>query len=130
MFHIYDRATIAHAFTADVDPSLRTLLDLRFASLIKSTYDLSDDTEYLIVDDPGDSEDDIIRHIGQSPLINPLDGIRFGNSGFHPHWDCLIHHPGWFEMILTFGSTFAYILLIKDADGILPELLALCRCYA
>lgn len=130
MLHLHDRATMARALTLDLDPQLRVLLTVRFAAHVTPDYDITDDTEYLIVDDPGDTEADIIRHIGQSPLTEPIDGHLFNSPGFHPHWDYLVRHPGWFEMILTFGSTFAYILFVRDAEGILPELVALCRRYA
>ena len=126
MIHLYDRATIARALTLDLDPTLRHLLAERIGAL---TDELLDCTEYLIVE-PGDTEDDIIRAVGFSPLVEPVDGARHGETGFHPHWDLLADRGGWFELIETFGSTFAYILLIRDADGVSPDLLALCRTYA
>jgi hypothetical protein len=126
MLHIYDRATMANALTLDPDPGLHGLLTRKISALRE---ELIDWTEYLIVQ-PGDTEDDIVRHVGFSPLVEPIDGARFGEAGFHPHWDWLVDHGGWFELVETFGSTFAYILLIQDAEGMLPELRALCRYYA
>lgn len=128
MLHLYDRATMAHALTLDLDPELHRLLRERIASLRTEEYDLTDDTEFIVIQ-PGDSEDDLIRHVGFTPLTEPIDGIAYGQPGFHPHWDYLPRHPGWFEMILTFGSTFAYILFIQHADGIEPDLAALCAHY-
>ena len=129
MLHIHHRATMARALTLDLDPQLRSLLAARIAALVTADYDLTDDTEYLIVE-PGDTEADIIRHVGFSPLVEPIDGARFGSAGFHPFWDWLGGHAGWYEMIVTFGSTFAYVLFIRDADGVNSDLLALCRHYA
>lgn len=126
MLHLYDRATMGRALTLDLNPQLRRLMADRIAALGE---DLIDQTEYLVVR-PGDSEEDIIRHVGFSPLVEPIDGARFGEPGFHPHWDWLAHHPGWFEMIETMGSTWAYVLLIQDEDGLLPELRRFCRLYA
>jgi len=126
VLHFHDRATIQAALTLDLEPALRRLLTDRVTNL---RDDLIDWTEYLIVQ-PGDTEADIVRHIGSSPLVEPFDGVRFGQPGFHPHWDWLQLHDGWFEMILTFGSTFAYILLIQDADGVPADLLRLCRRHA
>ena len=83
-----------------------------------------------VIIQPGDTEADIILHLGQSPLVEPIDGARFGTPGFHPHWAWLSDHGGWFEMILTYGSTFANVLFIEDAEGVEPELLAMCRCHA
>lgn len=130
MLHFYDQATINQAMTLDIEPELRALLTLRIAALKSPAFDLTELTEFLIVDDPDDTEGDIVRRIGQSPLIEPTDGIRFGSPDFHPHWDYLTRHSGWFEMILTFGSTFAYVLFVRDANDILPELVTMCRRYA
>lgn len=128
MVYLYDRATMARALTLDLDPQLRTLLAARIAAFVTVDYDLTDCTEYLIVE-PGDTEADIIRHVGFSPLVEPIDGIRFGIAGFHPFWDWLGGHAGWYEMVVTFGSTFAYVLFIRDADGVNSDLLTMCRRY-
>lgn len=129
MLHLYDKATMARALTLDLDPQLHALLTARFAGLVTADYDLTDWTEYLVID-VGDQEDDITRHIGLSPLIEPIDRIRFGSEGFYAFWDWLIDHDGWFEMAVSFGSSFAYILFIRDDDAITPELMALCRQFA
>jgi hypothetical protein len=126
MLHFYDRAGFARALTLDLDPNLHRLLAERIGAL---TEDLIDYTEYLVVQS-GDTEADLIRHIGLTPLIEPMDGIRFCEPGFRPHWDWLEAHCGWFEMIFTFGSTFAYVVFIEDREGVPHELLTLCRTYA
>ena len=122
MLHFYDRATMAHALTLDLEPTLKALLHARIEGL---KPDLIDYTEYLVIE-PGDAEEDIMRHVGFSPLVNPIDGVRFGEPGWHPFHDWLGKHDGWCEMIVTFGGTFAYILLIADKHGILPCLRSLC----
>jgi len=108
------------------DPRLRALLERSFASMHTPHGDLTDDTEWLVVE-PGDTEEDIIREIGFSPLVEEIDGTRFGSPDFHPSWDHIAMHEGYYEAIWTFGSTFAYILFIPDVEGLL---LALCREYA
>lgn len=126
MLHFYDRAGFARALTLDLDTNLHRILDERIGAL---TEDLIDHTEYLVVQ-PGDTEPEIVRHIGLSPLIETMDGIRFGEPGFRPHWDWLGVHCGWFELIFTFGSTFACIVFVQDRKGVPHDLLALCRAYA
>lgn len=126
MLHFYDRATIARARSLDLDPKLHALLAERSNRLGE---DLIDWTEYLVVE-PGDTEGDIVRHVGFSPLIEPIDGARFGATTFSPYWDYLADHDGWFELIFTFGSTFAYILFVQDTDDVPADLLDLCRVYA
>ena len=125
--HLYDRVTMAHALTLDLDRQLRALLTSRIEALGE---ELIDWTEFLIVQ-PGDTEADIVCHVGFSPLVEPFDGVLYGEPSFQPSgWDLLLAHGGWFEMIVTFGSTFAYILLIKDEEGLPHGLRAMCRSYA
>lgn len=123
MIHIYDREMMALALASDLDPKLKSLLTARIEAL---DAELIDQTEYLIVQ-PHDTEHDIIRHIGFSPLVEPIDGTRFGTAGFSPCWDWLADCHGWFEMIVTFGSTFAYVLFIADR---LDALGNLCRQFS
>jgi hypothetical protein len=126
VLHLYDRATMAHALTLPLDPALHAILGERIGKLDPSLIGY---TEYLVIE-PGDTEGDIRFCVGFSPLIEPIDGFRFGEAGFHPFWDWLGDHGGWYEMIVTFGSTFAYVVLVANADGVLPALLNLCQQYA
>lgn len=128
MFHLYDRATMAQAMTLDLEPRLRALLAERIAGLKTEYGDLTDCTEFLIVE-PGDTEADVVRHVGFSPLVDPIDGHRWPDARFQPGWDYLADRGGWFELIVTFGSTFAYILLIADCHGAASDLKLLCRSF-
>lgn len=128
MIHLYDRATMASASTLAIPPRIQTLLAARINALVTADYDVTDDTEYLIVE-PGDTEADIIGLVGFSPLVDPIDGARFGDAAFQPFWDLLADRGGVFEMIITYGSAFAYVLLIQDAPNVIPELLTMCHHY-
>jgi hypothetical protein len=129
MITIYDRAAMARVLTLEIDPQLRRLLERRFASLVTPWGDLTDWTEWIILE-PEDGEDDIVREVGFSPLVDPIDGARFSSGGFRPFWDHLDRDDSHYVMIQSFGPTFAYVLIIPDEEGILPDLLALCRQYA
>lgn len=119
MLHAYDRATIARLLTHDVTPHLRRLLQQLVDRL---GADLIDHTEILVIEN-GDTEDAIVRAVGFSPLVEPINGTRYGSPGFSPFWDWLVDRGGWFEMVITFGSTFACVLLIeKDAGSVLADL--------
>ena len=128
MIHLFDRATMVHAMTLDLEPRLRRLLAERIAGLNTEFGDLTDYTEFLIVE-PADTEADITRHVGFSPLIDPVNGHRWPDPRFQPGWDYLADHGGWFELIVTFGSTFAYVLLIADAANEQADLQAMCRAH-
>jgi hypothetical protein len=129
MITIYDRASMAHVLTLPIDLELRRLLERRFEALITPWSDLTDWTEWLILE-PGDGEDAIVREVGFSPLVEPLEGARYGSEEFWPFWDHLCRENGHFVMTQSFGSTFAYILIIPDTECVLPELLNLCHKYA
>lgn len=120
-------AIAAAPTTASIDPVLRQLLADRVHDW--ATTDLLDLT-YLLIVQAGDAEEDILEAVAFSPLVNPIDGRRFGSKGFVPHWDWLEAHDGWWELIVTFGDGYAFVLFIEDSEGTDPELRALCRTYA
>lgn len=126
MLHFYDRRTMAEALTLALEPRLHRLLSDRINGL---SEDLIDHTEYLVVE-AGDTEADIVRAVGFSPLVEPIDGARFGEPGFHPWWDWLQRHDGWFEMIVTFGSTFGLIILVAEPRDHTDPLSLLCQQFS
>jgi hypothetical protein len=125
MHHLYDRATIAHALATELDPALYRLLQKRIERLDPALIDY---TEYVVIE-PGDTEQDIVNCIGFSPLVDPIGGTRFGDDRYEPPFDWAGLSNGWFELIVTFGSTFAYVLFIADAIGVPSDLRSLCRHY-
>lgn len=127
MISLYDRTSFERVASLCAKPDLKRLLTARIAGFQGDGYDLTKLTHILVIE-PGDTEPDIIEEIGLSPLVNAIDGVRYGDPAFVPTWDWLSDLGGWFELILTVGNSgFAYILLIQDADGVDPALLALCR---
>jgi hypothetical protein len=129
MILIFDRASAAAVLARNLDPPTRAALEAELALLTAAEHDLTDWTDIAQVQ-PGDSEGNIRREVGFSPLIDPISNVRFGQLGFEGGWDHLSMYGGVFRFVFTFGSTHATILLVPDADGILPELLSLCRHYA
>ncbi|MBB5698507.1 hypothetical protein [Sphingomonas yantingensis] len=125
MLHFYDRATMAAALTMDLEPRLKALLTARIEAL---PPELIDWTEYVVVEE-GDTEADIVAAVGFSPLVEPIEGVRYGQPGFEPFWDLLIQRDGWSEMVVTFGSTFACVLLIERGCHAPRQLDELCSRY-
>ncbi len=128
MISLIDGASIADASTLPLEPRLAALIAARIAKLDTPYGNLGDLTHILVIE-PGDTEANIVEAVGLSPLVNPIDGVRFGDAGFQPWWDWLQRHDGWFELVVCVGdSGFAFVLFIaEDAD---PELLTLCRTFA
>ena len=128
MLHLYDRASMTRALTLDLDPRLNNLLARRIASLDTEHGDLTDWTEMVVVS-PGTTEEEIVAAVGFSPLDDPMDGARFGAVGWEPGFDHIAAHDGYFEIITTFGSTFAYLIFVADEDGVPKSLLRMCHTY-
>ncbi len=129
MILIFDRASAAAVSARKLDPPMRAALEAELALLTAGEHDLTDWTDIALVQ-LGDTEADIRREVGFSPLVDSISNVRFGQPGFAPGWDHLSVRDGVFRSVWTMGSTYACILLVPDADGILPELVTLCRYYA
>lgn len=129
MLSLDNRAAIETALYLPHEPHLHRLLTDR-VELYRAAGLL--DLTHILVVEPGDTEQAIIEAIAMTPLVNPIDGVRYGSAAFHPFWDGPIwRHDGWFELLITIGNSgFCFCLLVADADGVLRELLDLCRTYA
>jgi hypothetical protein len=125
----WNRASMARLLADDLDPQLRQLLERRFADMITPYGDLRDSTTWIVVD-AGIDEADLIQHLGFSPLVEPISGVRFGCEGFQAYWDHLIDHGGWLELAISFGSSDATILLIQHVDGVMPDLRTMCEAFS
>ena len=125
----FDNAkAIARAPQLVTDPKLKNLLTDRGQDW--TALGLIDLTHVAIIE-VGDTDESIIEALGFSPLINPLDGKRHGMEGFVLPFDYLEDHGGWFELISTVGNDgFAFVLFVRDREGVDPDLLALCRAHA
>lgn len=121
-------AIAAAPSNAPVDPALKKLIadrvrDWAETGLLGLTH--------LLVVGPHDSERAIVEAVGFSPLVNPIDGARFGSPQFHPHHDWLERHGGWTELTFCIGNDgWACVMFVQDAEGTDPELLSLCRAYS
>jgi hypothetical protein len=121
MIALHDRVSIESALRSNLDCQLRQLMNDCLSQTIRATrYDLADFTSLVIVE-PGDTDDDICCEIGFSPLSNLANDVRLQRG-------VLKAHSGWFELVFLIGNDgFAYVLFVKDAEGVEPDLLALCR---
>ena len=128
MLSFSDAASVAASPDAVSDPRLyRLLVDAVAHWTAVGVLDMT----HLLIVEPGDTEAAIVEEVGFSPLVNPLDGQRFGSAPFSPFWDDLRDRGGWFELVVCVGDTgFAYALFIADRSGTDPQLLSLCRAFA
>ena len=128
MLSLYDATSSAAGLDQPLNPALRTLITDRLSDA--RALGLADLT-HIVVIQPGDTEQAVRQELGWSPLENPIDGDRFGTANFLPVWPWLQDLGGGYELLHPIGNDgFAYILLIENADGVLPDLLTMCREYA
>ena len=124
----FDNAkAIARAPRLMTDPKLKNLLTDRVQDwTARGLLDLT----HLVIIEVGDTDVSIIEELAFSPLINPLDGLPHGMESFVLPFDYLEDHGGWFELISTVGNDgFAFVLFVRDREGVDPELLAMCRTH-
>lgn len=119
---------VARAPRMVTDPKLQSLLtdrvqDWTERGLLGLTH--------LVLIKVGDTDKAIVDEIGFSPLVNLLDGKRYGTDGFVMPFDILTDHGGYFELVMTVGNDgFASVIFVRDREGVDPEILSMCRAYA
>ena len=125
-----NRAAIEASLHMPLEPRLHRLLTGRVEQYREAgVLDLT----HILVIEPCDTENAIIETIGFSPLANPMDGARYGSSIFQPYWDGPIwrHDAGYYELVVCMGNLgFAYCLFITNAEGMIADLLSMCREFA
>jgi hypothetical protein len=120
MLSLPDREAITAALNTPLPEAVRSILER-----ITNNAEIGDYT-YVAIIHATDSEQAIVDELGFSPLIHPIDGIRYDAADFEPYWAFLGDRGGWYELVHTIGNNgFAYVLIIEDAgDG---ELQAMCQ---
>ena len=131
MITIYDSADMARVLSGPIDPDLKTILLDRLELLDEfSAWDLADLAHFVIVE-PGDGVESIERELGVNPLVNIVDNAHYPEPSFEPSFEFCIARIGYFD--LTFAlcdSGLGLCLLVPDREGVVPQLLELCREYA
>ena len=131
MITIYDSADMAHVLSKPIDHNLKAILLERLELLSEfSDWDLADLAHFIIVE-PGDRIDAIAHELGVNPLVNIVDNAHYPQPSFEPSFEFCIARIGYFD--LTFAlcdSGLGLCLLVPDREGVVPQLLELCREYA
>lgn len=129
MISLFDTPSLERALSLPLDRKLRQLLNDSVAYLNALDVDVRETTYYLVVP-AGASAADVEEELNWSPLINPYDGLAFGEEGFQPFHDFLADRGGWFQLIYSAGNDAAVVIFVQDDDGTDPGLLAMSRLYA
>jgi hypothetical protein len=130
MLSIRDGAAMQCALSGPLDPELKAILLARLELLAEfADWDLGDLAHFHVVE-CGDNIEVIEKELGFSPLVNFVDGARFGDQAFTPSFEWIIPHGIWFEMVFALSdSGFAIVLIVQNCRGVEPTLLALCNAY-
>jgi hypothetical protein len=116
---------------AIADSELRQLVQKTIAALSEDCPYDPDVLGYFLIVEPGDSLASINAQIGFDILVNKWTGNRFDQPGYTQSFEILDEHANWFEMVfLIDDSGFGIEVYIPKADGIDPDLLAMCQRYA
>lgn len=110
-------AELAEWLDRPTDPAIASLLQMRRDQLI-DCGDLTDIGTFVIVE-PGDTLADIELALGFP--------ITMGGA---PTWEWVVRHGAIFEAPVIVSDGFGHVLIVPDAIGIDPDLLALCRAKA
>jgi hypothetical protein len=120
--------------TSVANPSIRSLVELRFRQLNSSDALAAPDAEFIVVEE-GDAVSEIEEAVGFPLLHGLFDDLPFGHPDFAPCFEILEEHINdntrIYEMVFISnddGATTA--ILIADTEGIDTNLLAMCRSFA
>jgi hypothetical protein len=113
------------------DPHLRVLIEQRFEDICAGEEYEDDVHGFMIVVEPGDSSE-ALEAESSCPILHNLFGdARFGDPTFQPCFEVLEEHAGCYELVFVPGDgDFGIVIFIPKAEGVDPELLALCARYA
>jgi hypothetical protein len=85
----------------------------------------------IAVLEAGDTSEQLTEAIGLDVLSEPWTGVRFGECAFHPAFEVLLEHAGFFELVIVPGDgDYGNVIFIPKLAGVDPELLSFCQAYA
>jgi hypothetical protein len=116
---------------AVANPEVRALAAQRFTMLSEEESFDPDVMGFFIVVEPGDELSAINEQLGFDVLANRFTGIRFDQDGFHRSFEVLEEHRTCFEIVFVLSDDgYGVEVFVPKAEGIHPDLLAMCSTYA
>ena len=113
------------------DPLIRRLVELRFAQITEGEPYECDRHGYMVVVEPGDTLEDLERVTGFALLEDAFGEFRYGDPDFTPAAEVIEDHGCCYEVAYVLNDDgYAVALFVPTADGVDPELLALCEAHA
>ncbi|MHA0328818.1 hypothetical protein [Sphingomonas melonis] len=116
--------------TDDLEIALKSELPAIVKALLQERSELIDLATF-IVPQPGDTVSAIEAAGGIGIATNMVDGSRYGEEGYMPSFEWAADHGGAIEMpFILSDDGSGVVLLVPDADGIDPTLLAIAHQFA
>lgn len=112
------------------DIAIRELVRQRIEDLGGDAFD-SASLGYMLVVESGDTLEALSEQLGFEPLRNRYTGIHFNEPGFAPSFEFVEEFPNCFDAVFILSDDgFGVELFIPKAEGVNPDLLAMCQAYA
>lgn len=127
MLSLRNGAAVSRALSSDIDPELRALIARRVEELAGyGAEDIGELVHFLVVE-PGDTIEAIEAELGFSPLVNFVNGARFGDPGFTPSWELAERRGSWFELVFVLSDDgFGWVVLVAEAAELASTLEIYC----
>lgn len=110
--------------------AIRTMVRQRINDLGGPAFDATELGYFLIVES-GDTVEAISEQMGFPVLCNRITGIQWDQPGFTPSFEFVAEFPACFDLVFIFSDDgFGVELFVPKAEGVDPELLAMCQRYA
>lgn len=86
---------------------------------------------YFLVVESGDTIETITAQLGFDILCNRFTGIRFDQTGFTPSFEFVEAFLACYDMVFVLSDDgYGVEVFVQKANGVPPDLLAMCRRYA
>lgn len=109
---------------------IRELVQPRINDLGGPAFDAAELGYFLIVES-GDTLEAISEQMGFPILCNRITGIPWDQTGFTPSFEFVEEFPACFDLVFIYSDDgFGVELFVPRAEGVEPELLAMCQRYA
>lgn len=112
------------------NPEIRELVQQRINDLGGDAFD-SVALGYFLAVESGDTLEALSAQIGFPIQCNRFTGVRYDQSGFTPSFEFVEEFPACFDVVFILSDDgYGVELFIPKAEGIHPNLLAMCQTYA
>ena len=112
------------------DTAIRKLVQERINDLGGAAFNAAE-LGYFLVVESGDTIEAITTQVGTAILCNRFTGIHYDQTGFTPSFEFVEEFPACYDMVFILSDDgYSVEVFVQKADGVSPDLLAMCQRYA